>query len=971
MNQSKLTYLDHRLSHLIERFPQFVEPSILKDRDRLIAYFDTDFVQKRSPSHLLRLLLSQHLQKKKLLSTYALSPKNKAVEFRILPLELQYPFISKKIIGILVQIALPNRYELFDEDIFQKAVEQLLPKLHMVKGSLYKFQSHYDTIRTFYAEFEKPGNTPFSTSEITLLKKYLGNECLERVEKLVPYVFKVRNQEEALRNILTLSQEIDKCSDLPQIMISFETQTSEEITFTVIGVRAEDHKSISLENLTLSNTSCKWILERKQLVRYLQDHEPIVAYLFRVLLIPDTTVLRSDGSLNFFAARQKIAAFLKSKIGEYRDFNGGILIKQEEVLSSLRTNFPHISSEQVENIFYSISPIEMQTILPKTTLQTLIDLTIQISNLSLNGIYDYHLISSSKPPFLIAILKIPFGPLYDKAKDHLASADFPEHIQSVFSFSTKDAYIFGYLVTLEDQKFCDKFVEALSKLLSYWSDEAKKLKTLRLSLTTSIHSLDPRIGGDAVSSIFLKLLFEGLTRIGPTGQLELAIAHHIEQSEDLKTYFFHLKPSFWSNGDPLTSHDFEYAWKKILSPDFHSPYSYLFFCIKNAEKAKKQLVPMQSVGIHSVNDHLLKVELTSISPHFLEMLSLPIFSPIHILHDTNIPNWPFEENGRYVCNGAFKIEKNNNDNSYIFVKSPLYWEKNRITLDRVMVTRSHHSQSLELFLNNQIHWLGAPLGAWDPQIKQNTTDVVMNHPDNGIFWAVCETSHPLLCNAKIRRALSVAIDREALLTSINYPNDPAFSFLPPMHSQITENPYPFSVEEAQALWKEGLIETGFSEHNLPLIEINFTGFIGKRSAEAVCSSWQSVLKANCRIQGLEFKEFINNLGAKQFHVSLVRWQPWVNDPFYTLNCFLSSESSYSFTHCLDPNTIELIRLAQRETDPETQKKYLKSIEEEFIRESFILPLFKTYYQSVRKKNFKFKINHTVMDFKWGHLEAES
>lgn len=972
MDADKISYLNQRLNNLAERFSHFVDPSILKERDRLLAYFDGDFVQKRSPTHLLRLLLSQHLQRKKLLGSHPLTSKNRAVEFRILPVKLQYPFVSKKVVGILVQMSLSNRYDLFDEEIFQRSVHQLLPTLHMVRGSLYKFQGNNDNIHTLYAEFEKPGNNPLTATELGLLKKNLGEELIDRTEKLVPAIFKVRNQEEALRNILTLSQEIDHLSDLPQVMISFETQSSEEFTFTVIGVRAENQLSIALDNLIQQGPSCRWILERKQIVRYLQDHEPIVAYLFRVLLMPDNTILRSDGSLNFFAARQKVAATLKESIGDYRDFNGGILIKQEETLLSLKNAFPHIPFEQIENIFYSITPIEMQTILQTTTLQSLIDLAIQASHLSLISADDYHLVSSSKPPFLIVVLRIPSGPLYEKAKHHLQLVEFPENIQASFSLHTKDSYLFGYLLPLEDKRFYDRFIDSINKLLAYWSDEVKKLKILRLSLNTSINSLDPRIGGDAVSSIFLKMLFEGLTRIGPDGKLELAIAEKVELSEDQKTYLFHLRPTTWSNGDPLTSYDFEYAWKKILSPNFNAPHNYLFFCIKNAEKAKKNSVSIQDIGICAINDHLLKVELSFISPHFLELLTLPIFFPVHALHDTNTPNWPLEEGARYISNGAFKVEKNYKDSNYEFVKNPLYWEKDKIQLDQVIIARSHHSRTQELFLQNQTHWLGAPLGAWDIQFKPGPTDVLMTYPDNGLLWAACQADHPLLKNKNIRKALSYAIDREALLQMINYPNSPAFSPLPPVHSQIKEDPYPFSPEKASELWKKGLSETGFSQYNLPSIEIAFTGFssFGKQTAEFLCESWRRILHANSRIRGFEFKALLSSFASNQFDIGLIRWQPWVNDPFYTLNCFTSVENIFNFSHLIGTELIEQIKAAQEEKDLGRRQTLIKQIEEQLVDDTPVVPLFNTYYQSIRKKKLKININHTLIDFKWARIETE-
>ncbi|MBP7074795.1 MAG: peptide ABC transporter substrate-binding protein, partial [Rhabdochlamydiaceae bacterium] len=923
--------------------------------------------------YLLRILLSQHIQKKKLLGNSSLSHQNRTVEFRIVLGKVEYPFGSKNVLGILVQISLADRYEFFDEENLQRAVHRLLPNLHMVKGTLYKFYGNNNKIRTCYAEFEKTGNQSFTLAEISLLKKSLGEELIEKTERLVPSVFKIRNQEEVLRSILTLSQEIDRPSDLSQVMISFETQSSDEVIFTAICVRAEDQFSVSLENLVQNEpSSCRWILERKQIVRYLENHQPIVAYLFRVLLIPDFSTLRSDGSLNFFAARQKIAASLKISIGDYRDFNGGILIKQEETLLTLRNAFPLISSEQIENIYYSITPIEMQAILPSSTLKAIIDLTAQTALLGLADAHDYHLVSSSKPPYHMVLLSIPPGPLHEKAKDHLQLVEFPEDIQASFSLATKKSHLYGFLIPLENKKFTDRFTESLGNLLHFWSNEVKKLKILRLGLNIPIRSLDPRIGSDATSSIFLKMLFEGLMRIGPDGKLENAVAEKVEISDDRQTYLFHLRPSFWSNGDPLTSHDFEYAWKTILSPHFKSPFNHVLFCIKNAEKAKKGIVPMEEVGIYSINDHLLKVELSSVFTHFLELLALPIFSPVHRSHDHNNPNWPLEEGRRYICNGAFKIEKNLKDSGLVLICNPLYWEKEAVHLDRIVVTPNYLSQNQEVFLQNHLHWVGHPFGHGTSIFKPGPQDTVITYPDNGLYWAMCQTSHPLLKNKKIRQALSFATDRQTLLDSLHYKNDPAFSPLPLIHSQIKTDRYPFSPELARKLWKEGLEELHLSDDNLPVLEILFSIHIllGKQTAEFLCSSWKKHLGVVCRIQGCDFKTLLNRFAEKDFHIGLTRWIPWVNDPFYTLNAFIGRESICSIDNDFGIRLGELIKAAQLEKDDLKRYASIKQIEEILVDEQPIIPLFHTYSQSMKKKSLKFQPNHVLMDFKWARLESD-
>ncbi|MFP3513922.1 ABC transporter substrate-binding protein, partial [Peribacillus sp. SIMBA_075] len=79
--------------------------------------------------------------------------------------------------------------------------------------------------------------------------------------------------------------------------------------------------------------------------------------------------------------------------------------------------------------------------------------------------------------------------------------------------------------------------------------------------------------------------FDGLTRVGPDGKIQLSVAQKIDISDDLKTYTIHLRDTKWSNGDPVTADDFEYAWKRMLDPEKGSNYAYMLYYLQNAEKA--------------------------------------------------------------------------------------------------------------------------------------------------------------------------------------------------------------------------------------------------------------------------------------------------------------------------------------------------------------------------------------------------
>lgn len=969
IEEQKILSLNHKLEQLVNRFPKIFDSFIFKDRDRLLAFFEPEFIHKRSVDHLLRFITSLYIKKKNLLKILPYSSKTRFIEVRFLPTKLDFPFVSKRVIGVLVQISLNNRYELFDQDHLLKALQSFIPHLRIVKGSIYSFQAPQDSIKTIYVEFEKTGNLFLTLKERQLLLNEVREEIANRVERLVPAVFMTRNQEEILRNILTLSQEIQLPTDCPQVMISFETQKAEEFVFNLIYVRIENRNSLPIENLLNQKAQFGvWTLERKQLVKYLNQHS-IFAYVFRILLPPVGFIVRNDGALNFFSARTHIANHLKMCMGEFRDFNGGILIKQEETLLSLKQHLPEVMSEMIENLYYSITPIEMQAILGLNLLKTMVTLFLKILEIPFLSDSPYIIENRTTENRLLVMLRILNKDLYEIAKEHLLSFEFPEAIEASLFLSIQNSYVFGYIIDANDTQFTRRFLDSLKQLLQFWMKEINKQQVLRLTLENSVSSFDPRIGGDSVSAMVLKMLFEGLMRINAEGNLENAIAEKIEISPDSKTYLFHLRQSVWSNGLILTSHDFEYAWKKILSPNFDTVFAYLLYAIKNAKAAKRGLIPMSEVGIESVHDYLLKIELENPSPHFLECLTLPYLAPIPRNIDINEPNWPLEEGDHYICNGAFIISKNNKNN-YILSKNPLYWDKDKIYLDKVLVNTSyHHSQAYDIFSKNVTHWLGGPLGTWDDRFKPEETDELIVYQDNGVFWCNCNTQHPLLKNKKIRRALSYAIDREQLLNTIPYYNKPAYSLLPAIHSQIML-PFPYQTDqEIRELFLEGIQETGISLSNLPSLTICYTSLsaYGKAVADFLRHSWKTILGIDVIPVGYDYKHLFQKPISGNFEFILTRWQPWINDPFYTLNCLKDSEEPVNFSRWSHPLFQNLLTQAEQEKDPRKQNDLLAQIERLLQEESPIIPLFQTYYQSMKKKSLSLTPNHILLDFKWARF----
>ncbi|MBU6446763.1 MAG: hypothetical protein KGQ49_05125, partial [Verrucomicrobia bacterium] len=608
---ASFTHVHNRIQKAIQRFPLAIDSSILNDLYLFYLLATREFLDHRTPSHLFRLVLSIHFTQKKLLRAEVFSSNQRDLKIRWIPTQLIFPFTSKPVLGCLIGLNILNRYELFDEENILLALQKHLPELGLVRESRYCHHSKFRSLRVFYLEIEKQSSLPLSVVEQNLLKMNLEEKLTNSIQTLSPSVFARLNEEEVFKQILVLSQEIQTTHDLPQAYITFDRQTGTEIIFRVSLVFMSPFHRFSLRERFFD---CTFISERVTPVKFLDGHS-VQAHIFRLSFPRTLDLLRTDGSLDFYAARKKVVSLIFGAIGEFRDFNGGILIKQQELLNTLQQNFAEVckvDSEIIEHFFYALMPLEKQVLLPPDVLSTLFRYFIEFSKAQTRN---------DDLPFALKVYRHNRQIFFlIRAENEILNSLISEVIQNV-QFDELDAtynvvkmsgstFLSGVLMQ-PNAKDPDQLIRAMQTFLEQWHQKLKDRQILRIALEQPVLSLDPRIGGDAVSGDMVRFLFEGLTRFNKDGVIENGVAESIECSPNLKQYVFKLRPTFWNDGTPLSARDFEYSWKTILSPDFKTSFADHFYHIKNAKEAKEGLVPLDQVGIEVIDDRTLKVELVN------------------------------------------------------------------------------------------------------------------------------------------------------------------------------------------------------------------------------------------------------------------------------------------------------------------------------------------------------------------------
>lgn len=934
------------------RFPSSADGSLFNDLTLHYILSTKKFFDHRKTDHLARAVLSIHVMQKKLLRAMTFSPHMRHLQIRWIPANLRFPFSSRPVFGCLIGFNLLDRYEVFDEENIVLALQKHLPQLRLVKESSYCHTSQHKDLKIFYFEIEKRNGQPFSLSERNLLKKGLEQKVRKSIQQLSPTIFMGMNDEESYKNVLVLSQEIQCLSDLPQAYIALDQQTGKEIIFRVTLVHISPFHRFSLKEHFFN---CSFVSQRVLTVRHIDNH-PVEAHIFQIHLERDPSLLRSDGSLDFYSARQKVVSLMINAIGEFRDYNGGILLKQQELLQSFKQRFPEVASsdpEALETFFYALTPLEKQVVLSPETLETLFNYYQDSSNKTLphgklyslelhrDGGQTFLVIHAGEPSITQTILKI--------VQEHsFTSSDIAYNI-----LESGTTIYFNCVFLKSGSSVAESIINELSEALEKWNQKMLSRQVLRVGLEYSVVSLDPRIGGESVSGGILRLLFEGLTRYNQNGRIENAVAESIEISPNLREYVFKLRSSaLWNDGTPVTAHDFEYAWKKVLSPDFKTAFAYLFYPIKNAQAAKEGKVSLDQVGIQVISDRLLKVELSSPTPYFLESLALSPYSPIHRSIDQQYPQWPYASEKNYPCNGPFQLKVNQPNQGYQLIKNSFYWDVSQVFLDQIVMTTMNSEQGHRAFQQDEVDWIGYPFGNWYSFYNIGKEGKLVSIPDSILGFLILNTSKPPFSNAKLRQALAHALQRNELVSNGFMSLSPAYSVLLPHHRKSGSSFPDYNPGKARELFVEALEELEMRKEDLSLNFVCHANEVREQISANVKKQLRECLGIDCNVQALPWKSLFRKTTEGDFQLGFTHWTPWIDDPIYTLNTFKYANAEINYSKWEDTEFQRLLDLSEQEVNPFARSSHLLKAEAILSKEMPVIPLYYQPMQALVKKDLQ-------------------
>lgn len=947
--ETKILPIEHKMNliresfiKLLHRFPDDLDETLFERLAFMQASASKEFREERSYIHLGKIILTFVLLRGHLKREIHAFPEKRHMKIRFMPTELSFPFGRKPVLGISIGLNLFHQYEIFNEKHVLQAILKFFPNMRIVAGSTYRSTLVNDPIHTLYVEIEKNDGSPLTLEEKKTLRSNLEGELKKRIEHLVPSLFMVRNEEETMRNILTLSRELKMDEDLPQMMINFDQHSQDDLVFTVVLLRIKREGMPSLQELLKNqDPRIRFILERVQSVNFAYNTFPIEANVFRLQIAKLPSFLRMDFSVNLYIARDEIVSFLTKHLGEIRDYNGGMMVKQGELLSQFKHLFHDISSrnqELLENFFYSLNPIESQATISLQSLSYFFEIFLKTTEQEQSTDKAFQLELDMNDRTTVAVIRSntsDFQPLIEEAISEFQVKE-RSLISSMLTFEGYHYFSFIY------EELCEEKHEKLKRILLTVLERSKKQKEelhiLRVPYTTMV-SLDPRIGGDQGSSALVKLLFDGLVRIDDHGFPKCAVAKTYEVSNDKKVYTFTLRESYWSNGDPVMAYDFEYAWKKVLSPRFPALFAHVFYPIKNAQKSREGEVSIDEVGIEAMGDQILKVELENPAPYFIKLTSHTLYSPINHRIDKMHPNWASQKNEHFVCNGPFCLRLPSGSHIYEFEKNPKFWNHDQIKIDQINLSQVGLSTALQMFDYGKLDIICSnlcPTGNGEILIKER----ISRYPSLNITWLCFNTNEFPFNKHKIRQAFSMAICRREVINQNLAGSIEAFTPIPYELTQCKTSPVllPEDPKKAQEIFLEALDEIQMKLDDFPIVYLSIPK-ADKNSATIYKAQLERALGIKCVIEEAEWLEHFKKMTTRNYQLGGINWTSWYKDPLYTLQFFKYSKDKMNFSGWENEHFQRLLDQSDRTIDPERRASFLREAEEILIKEVVVIPIF--------------------------------
>jgi oligopeptide transport system substrate-binding protein len=503
------------------------------------------------------------------------------------------------------------------------------------------------------------------------------------------------------------------------------------------------------------------------------------------------------------------------------------------------------------------------------------------------------------------------------------------------------------------------------------------------TITTSIRDEPPQLDStrttDSYSGMILGHVMEGLLRYDEHNDLAPGVAERWDVRSDGATFWLR-EDARWSDGQPVTAHDFVFAWRNAVDPANASQYAFIFYVIENGEAINRGDLPREALGVLAVDDYELEVRFENPVAYFDKLVAYNTYLPIR-------EDFYRSRNSRYAAdasdllyNGPFEITRWIHGANLRLEKNPDYWDRENIELnviDIAYITRDAVAR-LNLFQDGKLVDVDfLPGEALDQVLQQRWP---LGRYSDGSVWFLELNFRPqrLTSNLHFRRALQLVNDPAELVYKVL--KTPSYtvaeslfpSWLRGANGLLRqEHPPPrvgFDVEAARQELELAKSELGLSEFP-PIVLLSDDTPGAVTHSEYLQEKLRRTLGLEIRIDRQNFKQRLQKAEDGEFDIVLYGWGPDYDDPLTFGDLFaswnLNNHGKYN-----NPELDAQIRIAQRSLDPEVRMAAFGEIQRILIEDAVIIMGYERgvmYVRDARLTNVAQRAIGPFIDYTRAHL----
>lgn len=437
--------------------------------------------------------------------------------------------------------------------------------------------------------------------------------------------------------------------------------------------------------------------------------------------------------------------------------------------------------------------------------------------------------------------------------------------------------------------------------------------------------IDPNVTNNSFATPFLSNCFEGLVTYDEKGEVVPGNAESWESNDDLTVFTFHLREGLkWSDGTALTANDYVYSALRVLTPETTSQYvNMISDYVVNGQEFYDGTASAEDVGIKALDDNTLEFTLKASCPYFIDLVSMWVYFPVQqATIEANGDKWTASAEA-YVSNGPFKITEMNMGESMVLEKNENYWNAENVTLEKLTFRYVlDTSTALTAYESGEVDGVRTVPSSDLARLKAENAGLVST-PNYGTVYYDINCSKEPYDNPLVRKALNLAIDREALINNVaQVDGQPAYSFLAPGYvvdgKDVTEGRSDFGLSSTADVEgaKAALAEAGYPDgEGFPTLQLSFYSDDNvKKIAEAIAEMWEKNLGITVEVSSAEWAVFYDAVQSGNYEVAAMGWSAdYVNPMSFLPLLYTNDVTNNSFYS--NPDYDAIVDQIKVEKDP--------------------------------------------------------